>query len=300
MLLEDVLEEYYYHCLASGFTDKTMINKNQEYKQLNKFIIEERQVTELESITHHDLKSYIRSKQMSGLQPSSIVSMSKQVRAFFSWCVKEEYIQINPMDKVTLPKVGTKMLTGYTTQEVTTMINCFNNKEYLEIRNKAIVSLMADCGLRSIEIRRFTHSSIHDNFILISGKGNKERIVNLSSIVKKTLIKYERVKKQYFKGKNVPYENYFLNYRGEEMSHVGIHNLVKEAGRRAKVKEARPHKFRHFFAVQSLLNGIDIYSLSKLLGHSEVNTTERYLTSLNVKDLLEDSVKTSPLTNMKK
>ena len=69
MLLEDVLTEYIYHCEAKGFTQKTMINKRQELKQLKRFLIEKRGITELESITVHDLKAYVRLKQKDGLQP---------------------------------------------------------------------------------------------------------------------------------------------------------------------------------------------------------------------------------------
>lgn len=85
MLLEDVLTEYIYHCKAKGFTPKTMKNKQQELKQVKLFLIEKRGITALESITTHDLKAYVRFKQQGGLQPQSIVSVFKMIRAFFSW-----------------------------------------------------------------------------------------------------------------------------------------------------------------------------------------------------------------------
>jgi integrase/recombinase XerD len=99
VFLEDVLTEYIYHCEAKGFTAKTMKNKCQELKQLKQFLIEKRGITELESITVHDLKAYVRLKQQAGLQPQSIVSMFKMIKAFFSWCEKEEYIKENIIAK---------------------------------------------------------------------------------------------------------------------------------------------------------------------------------------------------------
>ncbi len=83
VLFEDVIEEYLYHCQAKGFTAKTMKHKKQEYKQLIIFLKEKRGITELELITVHDLKSYVRLKQNDGLQPQSIVSMFKMIKAFF-------------------------------------------------------------------------------------------------------------------------------------------------------------------------------------------------------------------------
>lgn len=77
MLLEDIFKEYKYHCLAKNFTEKTMINKQQEHKQLKEFLYTKRGINKLESITPHDMKAYIRSKQMAGLKATSINSMGR-------------------------------------------------------------------------------------------------------------------------------------------------------------------------------------------------------------------------------
>lgn len=300
MLLEDVLKEYEYYCQARNFTKKTLKNKNQEYKQLKVFLKEKRGVAELESITFYDLKSYIRTKQDKGLKAQSIISMAKQVKAFFNWCIKEEYIKDNPMDKVTLPKLPKVLLTGLTTQEVVSMMECFDNKKYLEIRNKAILAMMADCGLRAMEIAGLKEKDVHDNHIKVFGKGNKERIVFISPALKKILIRYERLKKQYFKDRLQYNDNYFLAYQGKAMSTVAVYNLVIEASERVGIKGKRvsPHMFRHYYAVQSIISGIDVYSLSRLLGHSDISTTQRYLESLTSDELLDKAISTSPLSNL--
>lgn len=299
VLLEDVVDEYLYHCLAKGFTNKTMINKRQELKQLKLYLKEKRAITELESITIHDLKAYVRGKQQSGLKPQSIVSMYKMVSAFFNWCVKEEYIKENLMKNVETPKVPKLVLKGFTTEEVTAMINAFNYKNYISTRNKAIIAMMADCGLRAMEIRGLMIKNVHDGTILVNGKGNKERIVFISPALKKILIKYERMRKDYFKNKVIT-DNYFLSYKGFQISHVGLYNVIKKAGEIAGIEDKRisPHTFRHFYAVQCLIAGIDVYSLSRLLGHSSINTTERYLRSLSDEQLSDKALSSSPLMNI--
>ncbi|MED4228123.1 tyrosine-type recombinase/integrase [Neobacillus cucumis] len=135
MLLEDVLEEYMYHCMAKGFSPKTMKNKRQDYKQLKQYLKGKRGITELESITLYDLKAYIRQKQKDGLQPSSIKAVHKMIKAFFNWCVEEGYIQENLMKSVETPKLPKKVLKTFTVQEVQRMINAFSNKDYIEVRN---------------------------------------------------------------------------------------------------------------------------------------------------------------------
>ncbi|QNF29633.1 tyrosine-type recombinase/integrase [Metabacillus elymi] len=300
MLFEDVLEEYLYHCQAKGFTAKTMKNKRQEYKQLRLFLLEKRGINELENITAHDLKSYVRLKQKDGLQPQSIVSMFKMIKAFFNWCVKEGYLKENISKNVETPKVPKKILKGFTESEVQAMIDAFTYKNYFEARNKAIIAMLSDCGLRAMEIRGLETKNLKETTILVNGKGNKERYIFISPALKKILIRYERIKKEYFKDKHSYSKSYFLSYKGDQISHVGLDKVIKEAGIRVGIEDKRvsPHTFRHFFSVQCILNGIDIYTLSKLLGHSEISTTQRYLQSLEDFELIEKAMPSSPLMNI--
>ncbi|MFC0271445.1 tyrosine-type recombinase/integrase [Metabacillus herbersteinensis] len=188
---------------------------------------------------------------------------------------------------------------GFTNREVQGMIESFTYKNYLECRNKAILAMLADCGLRAMEIRTLTIENIKETSILFNGKGNKERIIFISPVLKKILIKYDRMRKQFTADRDVT-DNYFLTYMGTGLSHVALFNVIKEAGKRAGVEEKRvsPHTFRHYFSVQCILNGIDIYTLSKLLGHSEISTTQRYLQSLEDFELILKAMPSSPLMNI--
>lgn len=301
MEFKDVLEEYLYHCMARGYTRKTMINKRQEYKQLKIYLKEKRAITELESITTFDLRAYFRTKQQAGLQPQSIVSMYKMIAAFFNWCEKEGYIKENPISKVVTPKVPKKVLNGFTVEEVHDMIEAFSYKTYIEARNKAMIAMLADCGLRAMEIRSLTVENVKEKTLLIYGKGNKERVVFISPALKKILIKYDRMRKQYFKDKIIKEDCFFLTYFGTGLSHVSLYNVIKEAGKRAGVEDKRvsPHTFRHFYSVQSLLSGkLDLHSLSLLLGHSDITTTQRYLSSMNNEQLFDKATSSSPLMNI--
>lgn len=202
--------------------------------------------------------------------------------------------------KVETPKVHKKILKGFTNEEVQAMIDAFTYKNYIEARNKAMIAMLADCGLRAMELRGLLTVNVKETTILVNGKGNKERLIFISPALKRILIKYERIKKQHFKDKDTT-NHYFLSYKGSEISHVGLDNVIKKAGQRAGVKGKRisPHSYRHYFSVQCILNGIDIYTLSKLLGHSEVSTTQRYLQSLEDFELIQKAMPSSPLMNIK-
>lgn len=280
-----------------------MTNKNQELKSIEAYLLGKRAVSEIEAITVHDLRAYFRSKQSIGLQPQSILTMMKITSAFFNWCLKEEYITENPMKKVEVPKVAKKVLNVFTSEEVVKMIAAFSYKTYLEARNKALIAMMADCGLRAMEIRGLLSINVTETTILVNGKGNKERLVFISPTLKKILIRYERLKRDYFKERLVKSDTYFLTYQGDYMSHIALYNVVKEAGARVGVTDKRvsPHTFRHFYSVQALSSGsMDVYSLSRLLGHSDIGITQRYLSSMSVEQLKDKAVLSSPLMNINK
>jgi integrase/recombinase XerD len=301
----DAMDEYLVHCQACGYTAKTMKNKKQEYKFLSNFMTNKRGTEDklLKDIAVDDLKAYFRAKQHRGNKPQTILTTFKAVNAFFNWCVGEEYIEQNPMDKVERPRQPKLMLKGFTDDEVKAMIDSFGTKTYLEARNKAIIAMLADTGLRAIEIRTFKVKTLMDkDNIVVMGKGNKERNVAITPALKKFLIKYERQKAKYFKEFASTEDNYFLNYTGGEISHTSLWNIIREAGKRANVEDARvsPHTFRHYYAVNALLNGKDLYTLSRLLGHSDVSTTQRYLQTLDDKTLIQRGIDISPLMNFGK
>jgi integrase/recombinase XerD len=204
------------------------------------------------------------------------------------------------MKMVETPKQTKKVIKTFLVEEVQRMINSFSNNDFLEIRNKLIISMLADCGLRAMEIRGLKLSDVKETTILVNGKGNKQRIVFISPVLKKMMIKYERQRKEYFEDMVVS-EHYFLTYQGSGMSNVALYNVIVEAGKRAGIEGVRcsPHTFRHFYSIQSLLSGkLDIYSLSRLLGHGDISVTQRYLQSLTDEQLIDKAVASSPLMNI--
>jgi len=115
------------------------------------------------------------------------------------------------------------------------------------------------------------------------------------------MMKYERIREYYFKDKKVKDNNYFLSNKGLPLTIESIERVVKNAGEIVGVrKEIRcsPHTFRHYFAQTQLRNGLDVYSLSRILGHENIMITKRYLQSIHDEDIVEMALKTSPLMNL--
>lgn len=300
VLFWDCVREYYYVCYSRNYTVKTMKNKEQEFNQFKKWV-DKINITKLDEVTTEVLQEYHTDKLKKGLKPQSIISTSKQIRAFFNWCVSVDYLKENPMGKVELPKVSKQIIEAFSSQEVYKLIECSSYKNYIEARNKLIIAIMVDTGVRVTELTNMKEDHIGIDKIYVLGKGRKERYLSISPVLKRIMIRYDRLKNQYFEDKMIKDDYYILNYRGHQMSNTGLWLVCKKAGKRTKIKDVHPHKFRHYFAITSLKVGkIDIHSLSLLLGHSDIATTEIYLRSFRNDDLLHQAKSSSPLMNMHK
>lgn len=183
------------------------------------------------------------------------------------------------------------------------MLNSYKFTNYLSARNKMLIAFLTDTGARNNETCTLLKQDVKDRTALLRGKGNKKRQVAISPLLKKYMIRYERIRDFYFKDKILKYENYFLSNTGLPLTPETVERVVKKAGKIVNVrKEIRcsPHTIRHWYSQEQLRNGLDVYSLSRLLGHENITITRRYLQPIKDEDIIDLSVKTSPLMNVKK
>lgn len=132
-------------------------------------------------------------------------------------------------------------------------------------------------------------------------KGIKERVVPISPMLKKIMIKYEREREEYIKDSIIKDYAYFLSYRGKRMTGEEVERIVKICGKEAKIRSeirCSQHICRHYFAQAQLRNGSDVYSLSRLLGHSTIEITKIYLQSIQDESIIELSRKTFPSSKL--
>ncbi len=114
-------------------------------------------------------------------------------------------------------------------------------------------------------------------------------------------MKYLHFRNAYFAYKNIKYNNIFLSRTGKPLTPEAIERIVLIAGKQVNVRNTircSPHTCRHWFAQSQLKNGIDVYSLSRILGHSNIKITQRYLEGLQYEEVVIKSIKTSPLMNL--
>ncbi len=299
MLFKEALEEFLFNCEVEGLAKETLKNYTYNVKKFLQFA-EENNIFNVEELNKQICKSYVIYLRRQEYEESYINTSITTTNLFLKYMYEEGYV--DELLNMKIIKEKDKVIETFTNEEVQAMLKTFKKRSYIDIRDKTIMMMMVDCGLRAGEICKLRTTDIKNNMTLfIQGKGKKERYVPFSPALKKQMMKYERVKESYFMDEfNLP-KCYFLTNDGRQITRFVLQWMVAKVGEKAGVPKDKcfPHNFRHYFAVSSLKNGLDLYSLSRVLGHSEIQTTTFYANSIKDEEIQELSLQSSPLMNLK-
>lgn len=263
-------------------------------------------VDEAEDVMSMHIKKYIQHCQATGKEANITINGSiATLRVFFQYLVDEEFIdeRDNPMRRIRNLKEDKRVILTFNDDEVHRIINDVGEETYSNVRDKLILIMLFDTGIRVSELCDIKNSDITRTHILIHGKGSKERLIYISKIMRRYMRKYEEMKQQRFKytPSDEIQDYYFLDQCAERLSRSRINKILKEHSNNVGVrKEVRcsPHDCRHYFAQKQLKNGIDVYSLSRLMGHYDTQITSKYLRGMDQHDILEIGKLYSPLGRM--
>lgn len=301
MFIEDAVQEFIFECELKKLTWKTIRGYKNNLEYLTNYLQQEHCIEMIEDIKTVHLKSFFMYQTKSGKKESYMNSSLKIFRVFFKYHHEEGNITSNPALKVSWMKEPKTIIKTFQDHEVKAMLKAYSGYDFISIRNRAIIATLLDTGIRCYELCTLQTNYIKDEYIVILGKGKKERQVGKSPYLAKILMKYERAKKHYFEYKNID-DTYFLSRTGRPLTNSAIERIVKLAGEQANISEeirCSPHTCRHYFAQAQLKNGMDVYSLSRILGHDNIRITQRYLQGLQDNDAITKSVKNSVLMNLR-
>lgn len=301
MQIKTVYSEFLFDCEMKHFTQKTMKGYRNNLQRFFKFLDAKYDIQDIEEITAKQIKDFFKELWQNGRKVTYTNGLLKTFRSFFKYAMQEEYIRVNPCDKVPWGKEDITLIKTFSDDEVRRMLDVFNGNDYISIRNKAIVAMLVDTGIRNNELCELKADSIFDGVIKIFGKGHKERLVGISPYLQKCIIKYISVRNGYFIHQDVE-DSFFLSRSGRKLTVEAVERLIGKAGKLAKVDSSircSPHTLRHYFAQAQLRNNLDVYSLARLMGHNNIKITQRYLQSIQDKDVIERGIRSSPLMNLR-
>jgi len=206
------------------------------------------------------------------------------IRLFFAFLLKHDLILKNPASSLTLPREEHKITRNILTEnEVLTLLENLKLTDPVSIRNRAIVELFYGCGVRTTEL---CNLKVHDvdlkeqTVIIVKGKGNKSRVVPIGQYAVYYIQLYlEKARKYMLKGKRNDPGYLFLSQRGNPFNNTTINKSVMRsvAKKLDKNKYLSCYSFRRSVASHLLAGNVDITYIAKLLGHSSLRTTQRYL-----------------------
>lgn len=301
MQIKTVYSEFLFECEVKHFSQKTMKGYRNNLSRFFNYLDEKYSIQDVEEITARQIKDFFKELWRNGRKVTYTNGLLKVFRAFFKYALQEEYISTNPCAKVPWGKEDIILIKTFSDDEVKRMLDVFNERDYMSIRNKAIIAMLVDTGIRNNELCELKTEDVYDGYIKIFGKGSKERMVGISPYLQKCIIKYVNARRGYFAYKNVE-EHFFLSKNGKKLTVEAVERLVAKAGEIAEVDSSircSPHTLRHYFAQAQLRNNLDVYSLARLMGHNNIKITQRYLQSMQDKDVIERGIRSSPIMNLK-
>ncbi|MCM4151288.1 site-specific tyrosine recombinase XerD [Arenibacter sp. N53] len=220
---------------------------------------------------------YELAKQVNPRSQSRIIS---GLKSFFNYLVFEDYRKDNPMELIESPKIGRKLPDTLSEGEINDLIGAIDLSKPEGERNRAILETLYGCGLRVSELLGLRLSDLYfeEDFIKVTGKGDKQRFVPISEINKKYINIYRKEVRIHMAIKKGFEDILFLNRRGRQLTRAMIFTIIKQLAVDIGLhKSISPHTFRHSFATHLLQNGADLRAIQQMLGHESITTTEVYM-----------------------
>lgn len=278
MNIQLAAQQFYDHSKYFRGYSKATIKR---YRQAINYYCQFSSLTELEQITDKSLREmFFNGRVERNWKPASFISYQKSLSVFFKWCITQKYLTANPIADIESPRLERHLPVNLSKQDAFKLLESVYNYPYesnfIRLRNHAIFSTFILAGLRKQEILRLRYTDVDlENMSLFihDGKGSKDRMVPINSVLAISLDKYIQERKK----KSITCIEFFassLQNRG--ISETTLKRLIESVRTSTKIPFSA-HKLRHTFATLMMQGGCDIYSLSRMMGHNDIKTTTLYL-----------------------
>lgn len=301
MTLDEAIREFEFDCKVRHLSPKTIDNYRKQLRHFERFLGNEFSITSIECVKPSHIKRFLSMMDDAGRKPQYINDLLKVCKTFFNYLESEGLIDSSPAKRIKNMKLPKLKLRTFTEKNIMDMINYYNGRSFIEIRNRAMMAMMFDTGVRLSELMELVETQIHEETIMIYGKGAKERVVPVSPFLSKALLRYSRARESFFHDA-LHDKEFFLSRTGKKLTAEAVAKMLKKAAKAVGVSEdirVSPHTCRHTFAHLNLKNGLDLYTLSRLLGHENISITQRYLEGITDEGVIRIARKSGVLENIR-
>jgi integrase/recombinase XerD len=266
-----------YLLLERGFSENTREAYLRDVHHFFEFLNSE--ALDVRMVKLEDLHSFTWQLHEIGISSRSIARIHSGLRSFYSYLILEGYMETNPTALLESPKKGLHLPEVLSTEEIDAILSVIDLSQDEGQRDKAVIELLYSCGLRVSELCNLKMHDLflEEEFLRIIGKGNKERLVPISSQAVKELKLWFCTRNQ-ITPKPGEEDYVFISVRRRQhLSRITVfHNLRLYAERAGITKTISPHTLRHSFATHLLEGGANLRVIQAMLGHEQISTTEIY------------------------
>lgn len=275
------IREYHnFLVLEKALSDNTVAAYLRDIKKLSFYAQDTLNKPKCNKLNIDHIRSFLIHLNHENISSKSQARILSGIKLFYDYLHQENIIEDNPCNRIERPKYKKTLPDTLSPNDINEVIKSVDLSQKHGERNRTILETLYSCGLRVSELVNLKCSNLflNEEYIIVRGKGSKERLVPLNkSLIKylKNYLMYIRVHQNIVSG----YEDYvFINNRGKNLSRMMIFNIVKKHKDLAGIKkEISPHTFRHSFATHLLEGGADLRAIQAMLGHESISTTEIYM-----------------------
>jgi len=232
-------------------------------------------------------------RAMKSINFTTIQKYYRALSVLFNWLISEELLQYNPLIKIKVPKAEKKVVKALSYAEVIQLVSTFG-KKFEDRRNKAMILILVDCGLRLGELLNVKMSDIdmQQQLMKVDGKTG-ERVVRFGATTARALLRYMKVRQAL----NGHCDHLWITGDGTGLKDSSVETLFIKLSKKTGIA-VHPHLLRHTFATLWLKNGGDSLMLQRLLGHTTLMMTNRYCQAVGCYDAVEAHKRFSPVDGL--
>lgn len=263
--------------LERGLSDNTRIAYTLDITRLANHLSDI--AVPLAEVSTSHLRAFCADLHDLGISPRSQARMVSAFKSFFSFLKFNATIPLNPTELLETPRIGLHLPEVLSVNEIDALIGAIDPDSAEATRNRAIIETLYSCGLRVSELTTLQIGKLFldDGYIVVAGKGSKERLIPISPIATTAIREYlgDRAALPIKPGE----EHFlFLNRRGSHLTRQMIFTIIRRLADAAGIlKTISPHTLRHSFATHLLEGGANLRAIQQMLGHESISTTEIYI-----------------------
>lgn len=233
-----------------------------------------------EKVEQQHIEDFLKYVSELGMNARSQARILSGLKAFYKYMLMEDMLDATPTELLEAPKIGRKLPEVLDISEIQSLIDAIDLSKPEGERNKAMLETLYSCGLRVSELVGLQVSKLmlDEGFVVVVGKGDKERIIPIGSVaIKHIKIYIESIRNHMANIKKESEDILFLNRRGGKLTRVMVFTIIKQLAEKVGLeKTVSPHTFRHSFATHLVEGGADLRAVQEMLGHESITTTEIY------------------------